>query len=561
MKMVIHKTITKVTFRALFVVFFSSLFVFQVSPTKAEEPQAEMVWVLTETLVNPFEAKKNFIGGGAQPDWFSEARFEGTVVNYTVTETSFKIDDRFVDYGYEYHNITVETYFEKPPLKLIPGETINLIAGFTHSGTAEDVGGVARFWYDSKGVVMQPDYPFVYAPWAEGFDGSADVTYRFQVPSASSGGEIEIYASWWNAEPCLVVWKYQAQEVSGTAEEVLVPDPGEETTVDQDDETTNPDDTTTSTDDDLPEAGGPNSADDSGQDAVNPADTGGLNPMAPIIGIGVTSAVGAAAVAAVAGAAAVAISRGKNGGKRKKDKKDEKKKDPCVDDLNRLKEASTQARALHDGIQTLRSHLELLETQYENIRQAAYWNASVDLGLLGASIFGAPLTVGFTGRAVAEKTIGIAMRDSALTALGSELMKSVTNGLLEQGVSWESLVKAPYGGAEGVIIQNVITECLTQRYQTRLIQQGLPGAVRNSLVKGYPKQVASHIASGVMQFISLGKIAYGAYTEAEKLEAIREIMSGVRKSLFEMELLYEEALSEMRISRSVYEKCRKMWQL
>ena len=74
------------------------------------------------------------------------------------------------------------------------------------------------------------------------------------------------------------------------------------------------------------------------------------------------------------------------------EEKDKKKKDPCADDLNRLKEASAQARALHDGIQTLRSYLEQLETQYENIRQAAYWNASVDLGLLGASIFGAPLS-------------------------------------------------------------------------------------------------------------------------------------------------------------------------
>jgi len=315
---------------------------------------------------------------------------------------------------------------------------------------------------------------------------------------------------------------------------------------------------------DLPEVGGPRNADDSGQDTVYVDESGGINPLVPVIGIGIAGAAGAAAVATVAGATAVAISRGKNGSKKKRDAKekpDEKKKDPCVDDLNRLKEASAHARALFDGIQTLRSYLELLDTQYENIRQAAYWNASVDLGLLGASIFGAPLTVGITGKSVAQKTIVRAMSESAVTALGSKLTKSVMNGMLEQGVSWESLIKTPYGGAEDVVMQNVISECLTQRYQTRLIQRGLPDVLRNSLVKGFNKQVASHIASGVMQFISLGKIAYGAYTEAEKLEAIRESMSKVRKSLFEMELLYEDALSEMRISRSVYNKCRKMWQL
>ncbi len=304
---------------------------------------------------------------------------------------------------------------------------------------------------------------------------------------------------------------------------------------------------------DLPEVGGPRNSDESGQDPVFVDDSDGINPLVPIIGIGV---VGAAGVAAVAGAVAVAVSRGRKG---RKEKKDQKKKDPCVDDLNRLKEASAQARALFDGIQTLRSYLEVLETQYENLRQAAYWDASVDLGLLGASIFGAPLTIAITGKAVLEKTIAQAMFKSAETALGSALMKSVTNGMLEQGVSWESLATAYYGGAQDVVIQNVISESLTQRYQTQLIQRGVPSTLRNSLIKGFNKQVASHIASGVMQFISLGKIVHGAYTAAEKLEAIRGIMSKVRKSLFEMELLYEDALSEMRISRSVYNKCRKMW--
>ena len=153
------------------------------------------------------------------------------------------------------------------------------------------------------------------------------------------------------------------------------------------------------------------------------------------------------------------------------------------------------------------------------------------------------------------------MAESAATALGSELMKSVTNGMLDQGISWESLVNAPYGGAEGVVIQNLITESLTQRYGNRLAQKGYSTSVRNALMKGYNAKVASQIASGVMQLITVGKIVYGAHQEVEKLEGIREIMGNVRKSLFEMELLYEEVLSEMRISRSVYEKCRKMWQL
>ena len=217
MKKVIHKMRTNVTIRAFFVVFLCSLFVVQAHPTKAEEPQAEMVWVLTETLVNPDDGREEFIGGGAQPDWFSEARFEGTFVRYAVTETSFRIDDRWVDHGYEYHNVTIETYFEKPPLKLTPGETVELVYGFTHAGTAEDGGTRVQFWYDSEDVDIQPKTVFAYAPWADNFNGAADGTYSFIVPPTNNGGEFEIWASWWNAEPCLVVWKYQAQEVNGTS--------------------------------------------------------------------------------------------------------------------------------------------------------------------------------------------------------------------------------------------------------------------------------------------------------------------------------------------------------
>ncbi len=73
-----------------------------------------------------------------------------------------------------------------------------------------------QFWYDSEQVNIQPDTVFAYAPWAEDFDGTTEATYSFKVPPATSGGEIEIYGSWWNAEPCLVIWKYQAQEAQPT---------------------------------------------------------------------------------------------------------------------------------------------------------------------------------------------------------------------------------------------------------------------------------------------------------------------------------------------------------
>ena len=86
---------TPVTSIAFLVVFFCSLFVFHISPTKAED-LPETVWVLTETQVNPFDGQLEFYGGGATLGWFGEARVEGTFMKYAVSETSFRIDDRFV---------------------------------------------------------------------------------------------------------------------------------------------------------------------------------------------------------------------------------------------------------------------------------------------------------------------------------------------------------------------------------------------------------------------------------------------------------------------------------
>jgi hypothetical protein len=212
-----NKSLTSIVF---LIVFLGPLFFIQAIPTKAEDPQAEMVWVLTETRVNPYDGQLEFYGGGATPGWFGEARFEGTFVKYAVSETSFRVDDRYVDHEWEYHNVTIETYFEKPPLKLIPGETIELIAGFAHSGMAGDGGTRVQFWYDSENVDIQPNFVFAYAPWAEDFNGITEVTYKFVVPPATSSGEIEIYATWWNAEPCLVIWKFQAQEVSAPVVDV-----------------------------------------------------------------------------------------------------------------------------------------------------------------------------------------------------------------------------------------------------------------------------------------------------------------------------------------------------
>jgi hypothetical protein len=180
------------------------------------------------------------------------------------------------------------------------------------------------------------------------------------------------------------------------------------------------------------------------------------------------------------------------------------------------------------------------------------------MSLWGASIFTGPLTVGLTGKAAVQPTFRKAMAEAAAKSLGSELMKNLTSGFLEHGISWGNLASAPYKGAEDFILTSLVSDALTERFQKSLINQGISN---NALVQGYAQDVAGPMASYLANWVSLVKIASGVHTAAKKLEVIRQESSQIYNTLLDLEMRYLDALSEMEISRSVLEKCRKMWQV
>lgn len=187
---------------------------------------ADDTWVLTETLVNPENVQTEYYGGGATPGYFMEERFEGKFTKYSVSPSSFGIADRAVDYGIEYHNVSVAASFQQPPAELVPGATVELTATLSHGGTAADGGIGVHFWYASQDVSMQPRATFFYSPWDQAFDGTSSATFAFVVPWVYSSTEtIEIQAAFWNAAPCVVVWKYRAQDADGPGTTTPDPDP------------------------------------------------------------------------------------------------------------------------------------------------------------------------------------------------------------------------------------------------------------------------------------------------------------------------------------------------
>jgi hypothetical protein len=182
------------------------------SELEATSPPAEPVWVLVDTVENPNQAKTSFRGGGPDPDYFTEARFEGKSLTFNCSAGSFSYTDVDVDREYTYHNITLTASFDQPPSRLVPGEEIDLQASASHSGSVNEgsAGGGLIFQYNLGDRTLDP--VLSYYPWAQNFDGTSTGSWTFKVPAASEGGEFTIAAGLWNSPPCYVIWTYQVQQ-------------------------------------------------------------------------------------------------------------------------------------------------------------------------------------------------------------------------------------------------------------------------------------------------------------------------------------------------------------
>jgi len=179
----------------------------------ADDPVYE--WKLVSTEVNPYNEKTAFFGGGQDPDWFPEARFEGKSLVYGTSSTNFTIHDRDVDRDYVYRDVTVSVNFSEPPGVLQSGQLVVLKAAASASGSVNEGGSTAglTFQYQVGERTLEPTLS--YSPWEiDEYFEDPSLEWTFTAPKASPGGEFTVSASLWNAGPCYVVWTYQAREVT-----------------------------------------------------------------------------------------------------------------------------------------------------------------------------------------------------------------------------------------------------------------------------------------------------------------------------------------------------------
>jgi hypothetical protein len=200
--------------------------------------ESEYIWVLVDTTVNRDDAQTSFVGGGADPYWFSEARFEGKSLTFSASDGSFSVHSVDVDHGYTYSDTTVSANFDSPPGKLDSGQEVELSATASHSGSINE-GGVGLgliFQYSQNGNLIDP--ALAYSPWNPNRDDDPNGSWTITVPTAREGGEFNLGAGLWNAPPCNVTWSYQAQRNPSWTEETAP----EQAAPDQEQSSTQPDD-------------------------------------------------------------------------------------------------------------------------------------------------------------------------------------------------------------------------------------------------------------------------------------------------------------------------------
>jgi|GEM_PF-2202648 len=218
-------------------VIFMTIFLVSLFPMTSLAEDAEIPcikWVLVDTSVNPNNELTEFRGGGYTPGYYTDARYDGKFDLYDVSETKFGVHTRQWDRGLAW-DVNIDCSFEAPPLELVPGQSYNLIANFTHRVTEFTEGPRAsqqfHYYSDDPGIGielpegMYAGNQFLYSPWDQNFTGENSKTWTLDVvakgaPFYPGPGATWTLVAGWRAVPCCyVAWTYEAQEIPcGAAE-------------------------------------------------------------------------------------------------------------------------------------------------------------------------------------------------------------------------------------------------------------------------------------------------------------------------------------------------------
>jgi len=184
------------------------------TPSATPEPTRVLAWIRQDQVViNAANAPLEVHA--------PEERWKGSFTKWGMDETSFTYQERYVEHGNEWYNVSITCNLDRPPLVLMPGTRYKVTATCSHGGDGKGQEGLGvQFWYSLQGSYhnqyidphnQRVDAVLNYYPWSAGFDGTANKEWMVTGPPASRLGEtFEMYAGWWNS-PCNVTWTYRLE--------------------------------------------------------------------------------------------------------------------------------------------------------------------------------------------------------------------------------------------------------------------------------------------------------------------------------------------------------------
>ncbi|HEX9694864.1 MAG TPA: hypothetical protein VGB64_00960 [Actinomycetota bacterium] len=283
--------------------------------------------------------------------------------------------------------------------------------------------------------------------------------------------------------------------------------------------------------------------------------------------------VGTIATVAAAGAGAAAAAGALNG------KPDEEpppeKPDPCAAEEGRLEAARYESRLINAALQDFRGLMNMLETMYEDTRQASYLSGVVDVGFIAGSVWGKPAgaaagALGWAGKAAAEKLIGNALLAAGIKGVTKEMVKDAIRSMEDMDIKVEDLAAKPLKDAAKKAFTQKLGEYIANKKMGEFLKNGLRASdfrgvtfsvryagafekIRDSVTKNYAQPLADFVGNA-MSLYSMGE---SAWSGAKKLEAIRGEMSRVRQQTFDLESRFEDALFELDLANDSLRHCRE----
>jgi hypothetical protein len=181
----------------------------------------QLVWVRRDSVVIN-------VNGDPLRYEYPDPRFDGSFTQYYVNESAIGKEERFVDHGYEFYDVTIDNAFDRPPLVLNPLLRYKMRGRYAHGGTYNGGGMVgAKLHYYSDLADIEPAVIQGYFPWEPWYDGNATTEWMIGAPTPSQPGQImKVSAVWIDCPPCNVTWTYEAEpayQVEQLGAEVVAP--------------------------------------------------------------------------------------------------------------------------------------------------------------------------------------------------------------------------------------------------------------------------------------------------------------------------------------------------